>query len=229
MNAVPGSAPPCRGTHAIMNLPARNTTTRVVEHARQFAAFIGLVLFLVISGFANGLAALDSRISEARSRISAENSARADVSSKTTLRVEQARRSAWLGERAVEISERLRRAQIRNATVYNRVKSIESATEKIKRRGLDDVEQLNDLYGMRIVVQNELDVYRCLNVLCNEFEVVPGTLKNYIQAPKASGYQSVHVVNNIDGRRVEFQLRTTAMHEQAEAEHEAYKKRVRVA
>jgi len=195
----------------------------VIDAARQFVVLLGVLLFFVLSSAANGLASLDERLSEARDKINAENSQRNDLISV------QAKRSAWLNERAVEISAKLKKAEIRHATVYSRVKSIESAAVKIRRRGLDDVEKLNDLYGMRIVVENEIDVYRCLNFVCNQYEVVPGTLKNYIESPKPSGYQSVHVVNNIDGRRVEFQIRTIAMHEQAEAEHEAYKKRVCVA
>ncbi len=193
----------------------------VTEAARQFVVLLGVLLFFVLSGIANGFASLDQRL--AQGKTSTENS------QQNASRMAQANRSAWLGERAVEVSAILKKAEIRHAAVYNRVKSLESASEKVRRRGLDDVEQLNDLYGMRIVVENELDVYRCLNVVCSQYEVIPGTLKNYIVSPKPSGYQSIHVVNNIDGRRVEFQIRTTTMHEQAEAEHEAYKKRVCIA
>ena len=86
---------------------------------------------------------------------------------------------------------------------------------------------LNDLYGMRVVVSNELDAYQCLNMICDTYTVVPGTMKDYIVAPKASGSQSLHVVAEVEAKRVEFQIRTTQMHLSAEAEHEAYKERMR--
>lgn len=132
----------------------------------------------------------------------------------------------WLSHKAEEVALSLRDCGIRNVAVYNRMKSEESAFEKASKRGIQ-MTDLKDLYGMRVVVDNELDVYQCLNHICKTYPVVPGTLKNYIVSPKASGYQSIHVVTEIETRRVEFQLRTEAMHLQAEAEHEAYKARMR--
>ena len=141
---------------------------------------------------------------------------------------EYAQRVDWLNERAEDVAHLLQERSIASAVVYHRVKSLESAKEKALRRGTS-VADLNDLYGMRVVVQNELDVYRCLDAICSSYDVVWGTLKNYIANPKASGYQSIHVVASLEGRRVEFQLRTQSMHEASELEHEAYKARVRVA
>ena len=134
----------------------------------------------------------------------------------------------WLSRKSTEVVRRLRASGLQNVTVYNRMKSQESAQEKATRRGIE-ITELNDLYGMRVVVSNELDVYQCLNVICDTYKVIPGTMKDYIVSPKASGYQSVHVVTEIESRRVEFQLRTEAMHLSAEAEHEAYKARMRAA
>ena len=134
----------------------------------------------------------------------------------------------WLTAQATEFVQKLNENHIRHATVYNRVKSEDSAREKAARKGIPYTE-LNDFYGLRVVVENELDVYETLNLICSTYPMVPGTMKNYIVAPKASGYQSVHVVAEIENRRVEFQLRTNEMHQQAEAEHEAYKQRMRLA
>ena len=152
-----------------------------------------------------------------------------NLTSPTAPRLFEARHSAdarWLNTKAENVAQWFKRCGIRNAAVYHRVKSPQSAAEKARRQH-KSVEQLNDLYGMRIVVQNELDVYRCLSELCNHYDIVPGTLKNYITNPKPSGYQSVHVVARIDDRRIEFQLRTQSMHWAAEQEHEAYKERMR--
>ena len=134
----------------------------------------------------------------------------------------------WLSMQATDLVKKLHDRDIHHATVYNRVKAEDSAREKAAKKGILYTE-LNDLYGMRVVVDNELDVYEALNMICSTYPTVPGTIKNYIVAPKASGYQSVHVVAEIENRRVEFQLRTHEMHRQAEAEHEAYKARMRQA
>lgn len=141
---------------------------------------------------------------------------------------EHDKRANWLNARAEDVARLLQNRSIASAVVYHRVKSPDSAKEKALRRG-SAITDLNDLYGMRVVVQNELDVYRCLDAICTSYNVVNGTLKNYIANPKPSGYQSIHVVATLDGRRVEFQLRTQAMHEASELEHEAYKARVRTA
>ena len=131
----------------------------------------------------------------------------------------------WLESKALEVLTVLRNHDISGATVYHRVKSEQSAAQKAARKNVE-MTQLNDLYGMRVVVGNELQVYETLNIICANYPVVPGTIKNYIQNPKPSGYRSIHVVAQIDERRVEFQLRTSEMHAIAEAEHEAYKLRM---
>lgn len=202
-----------------MTQPSKSFPRSVFGHLHALLVSFGLLVSLLLLSVFQGITDLDSRLS--LPRLSRDTASTQSLS-------HQSQRADWLGQKATSIARTLRISGIRHATVYNRVKSIESTAEKLKRKGLSSPEELNDLYGMRIVVDNELDVYRSLNVLCSQYETVPGTLKNYIAHPKASGYQSVHVVSKIDGKRVEFQLRTQAMHEQAEAEHEAYKSRVRV-
>ena len=191
-------------------------------HLNALLLSFSLALSVILLSFFQGISDLDQRLVLARQ-------SRETQSTQTQQRTVHVQRSEWLSLQAERISKRLRNSGIRNVSVYKRVKSLESATEKIRRKGLSSPEELNDLFGMRIVVDNEFDVYRSLDVLCRAYEPVPGTLKNYIANPKPSGYQSVHIVSKIEGKRVEFQLRTHTMHEQAEAEHDAYKKRVCVA
>ncbi len=205
-------------------MPKQTIRPKTLSPLQHLYRLLGLFFLLLLTTFVNGISNLDPRLSQALAERNSQNALPENKSDTT-----QTDRANWLGQKAVQISMLLKNAGIEHATVYHRVKTQESAAEKVRRKGFTSVDQLNDLYGMRIVVNNELDVYRSLNVVCDQYQIVAGTLKNYIEAPKASGYQSVHVVNTLDGRRVEFQIRTQAMHEQAEAEHQAYKDRVRVA
>lgn len=133
--------------------------------------------------------------------------------------------SAWLAQHASQLRKQVADAGIRGVTVYSRLKDYDSALQKANRRGID-VRDVKDLYGIRVVVDNELDVYRTLNFICSNYELQANSLKNYIVSPKESGYQSVHVVAKFEDRKIEFQLRTTAMHIAAEEEHAAYKERM---
>lgn len=133
--------------------------------------------------------------------------------------------SAWLAQHATQLRQQVADAGIRGATIYSRLKDYDSALAKAKRRGVD-VSSIKDLYGIRVVVENELDVYRTLNYISSHYQVQANSFKNYIVSPKRSGYQSVHVVAHVADRQIEFQLRTKAMHLAAEEEHEAYKQRM---
>lgn len=184
----------------------------------QGFSFLAFVLFALLFAVSGG----DPQIRPANARVLPSEPARTASQMETWREAE----SSWLSGRATQLAQSLRSRGVRNVTVYSRVKAEESAREKAARKGIDMM-SLNDLYGMRVVVSNELDAYQCLNMICDTYPVVPGTMKNYIVAPKASGYQSIHVVAEVDAKRVEFQIRTEQMHLSAEAEHEAYKARMR--
>ncbi|MFA5625526.1 MAG: hypothetical protein WC966_10810 [Bradymonadales bacterium] len=133
-----------------------------------------------------------------------------------------------LQERSESITRFLRDEGFQQFAVYSRVKSTYSAVAKAQRRGLN-LDELRDIYGMRVVVPNEIDVYSTMAALSRRYGMHNGSLKNYIARPKASGYQSIHFCSDIDGLPIEFQLRTKSMHDASEAEHEAYKLRTRAA
>lgn len=208
---------------------------QTASHARKFAKIAhslyerGFILFAFFAMlFAMAISDSESDVSWRQSFLRASLPDLESNSAADDRRIQHDKDVDWLSTQAQHVTKKLQSNGIANAAVYHRVKSPESAAEKALRKHVQ-IADLNDLFGMRIVLSNELDVYRTLNVLCHSYELLPGTLKNYIANPKASGYQSIHLVAGLDGRRVEFQLRTLAMHEQSEAEHEAYKQRVRVA
>ncbi len=89
------------------------------------------------------------------------------------------------------------------------------------------LEQLSDIYGYRVIVDNEDACYKALGVLHRTFHVVPGRFKDYISMPKLNNYQSLHTtVIGPNKQRVEIQIRSQDMHavaEQGVAAHWVYK------
>ncbi len=113
-----------------------------------------------------------------------------------------------------------------HADVQGRPKHLYSIWKKMQGKGLD-FERVFDARALRVVVD---DVAACYAVLARVHEAwrpVEGEFDDYIARPKANGYQSLHtVVLAQDGRPLEVQIRTNAMHEHAEhgvAAHWMYK------
>ena len=88
-------------------------------------------------------------------------------------------------------------------------------------------ERVFDIRALRVVVPEVADCYQTLSWVHEQFTPIPEEFDDYIARPKANGYQSLHtVVRDTDGRPIEIQIRTQAMHYHAEhgvAAHWAYK------
>lgn len=112
------------------------------------------------------------------------------------------------------------------AQVQGRPKNIYSIWKKMQGKGLG-FERVFDVRAVRVVVPDVAGCYAVLGRVHELFKAVPGEFDDYIERPKANGYQSLHtVVLDASGRSVEVQIRTPAMHEHAEhgvAAHWAYK------
>ncbi len=92
------------------------------------------------------------------------------------------------------------------------------------------ISQIMDRLGLRVVVGSVPDCYRVPGLLHTHFRPVPGTFNDYVGLPKDNGYQSLHTcvypVHEISAKPIEFQIRTHAMHAEAEygvAAHWLYK------
>jgi len=113
-----------------------------------------------------------------------------------------------------------------HAEVYGREKKAYSIWSKMKNRQIS-LEQLSDIYGFRVVVDNDDACYRALGIVHSAWRAVPGRFKDYISTPKQNNYQSIHTT--VVGPRhqwVELQIRTDKMHQIAEygvAAHALYK------
>lgn len=122
--------------------------------------------------------------------------------------------------------------------VHTRIKSLDSITNKMEKRGLpltinSMMNKLYDIAGVRVVCPFISDVYRVANMLVNQGDIQLLEIKDYIKEPKPNGYRSLHVILMVDVYfsdhksqvPVEIQFRTIAMNFWASTEHQLrYKK-----
>ncbi|GLQ18203.1 RelA/SpoT family protein [Maritalea porphyrae] len=112
------------------------------------------------------------------------------------------------------------------ADVSTRLKAPFSIFRKMERKSIG-LEQLSDIIGFRVVVDNVAKCYQTLGVVHTTWSVVPGRFKDYISTPKQNDYRSIHTtIVGPRRQRVELQIRTKEMHRIAElgiAAHALYK------
>jgi GTP pyrophosphokinase len=112
------------------------------------------------------------------------------------------------------------------AQVTGRVKHLYSIHTKMQQKDIG-LERIQDLLATRILVPSAEDCYRALGALHAQFTPLPGRFKDYIALPKANGYRSLHTAVFFgSGDVIEIQIRTEAMHREAElgiAAHFVYK------
>ncbi len=113
-----------------------------------------------------------------------------------------------------------------HARVKGRPKHIYSIWRKMQRKGLD-FHELFDVRAVRVLVDDVPACYSVLGLVHTLWQPIPGEFDDYITTPKGNNYQSLHTaVSDEEGRAVEVQIRTQAMHEHAElgvAAHWRYK------
>ena len=112
------------------------------------------------------------------------------------------------------------------ASITGREKKPYSIWRKMEEKQ-QSFSRLSDIYGFRIITENEDNAYRALGAVHQRWTGVPGRFKDYISAPKSNGYRSIHTtVAGRDGKLVEIQIRTREMNEVAEvgvAAHWSYR------
>ncbi|HET7439906.1 MAG TPA: bifunctional (p)ppGpp synthetase/guanosine-3',5'-bis(diphosphate) 3'-pyrophosphohydrolase [Terriglobales bacterium] len=140
----------------------------------------------------------------------------------------EARRKAgeqFLSKVETLLREKLKEAGI-TAKVESRIKRLFSIHKKLQRQRIS-VDQVYDLYAMRVITQSVQDCYAVLGIVHHVWRPVPGRIKDFIAMPRPNFYQSLHTsVITEEGESFEVQIRTEEMHKMAEegiAAHWKYK------
>ena len=137
------------------------------------------------------------------------------------------KREDYANHMAEKIQDTLKQSGI-PVEVYGRPKHIYSIHQKMKEKGTA-FEEIFDLMGLRILVNNSTDCYRSIGVIHENWHHVPARFKDFIGLPKTNGYRSLHTTVMDEGRWIEIQIRTHTMHEVAQdgiAAHWSYKEGV---
>lgn len=132
---------------------------------------------------------------------------------------------SFISEIEREVSSHIKSAGI-DATIGGRVKHYFSIYKKMVNQN-KTLDQIYDLFAVRIIVESVKDCYAALGVIHEMYVPVPGRFKDYIAMPKANMYQSLHTtLIGPKGQPFEIQIRTYDMHRTAEygiAAHWKYK------
>jgi GTP pyrophosphokinase len=135
-------------------------------------------------------------------------------------------REAYVEEVINALSEKLISAGLAGE-VTGRLKDLASIHAKMEARGVG-LDQIHDVIAFRIILAGAKElVYAALGIVHGTWTPVPGRFKDYVALPKPNGYQSLHTtVIGPYGERMEVQIRTAEMHQNAEygiAAHWSYK------
>lgn len=134
-------------------------------------------------------------------------------------------RLQFINQIVEQINEELKRQKIK-AEITGRAKHLYSIYRKMQRDN-KSLDQIYDLFALRILVDSVKDCYAALGVVHELYNPMPGRFKDYISVPKPNMYQSLHTtLIGPKGTPFEVQIRTYEMHRIAEfgiAAHWAYK------
>lgn len=103
-----------------------------------------------------------------------------------------------------------------NALIYGRAKHIYSIWRKMQRKQIS-FSEVYDIRAVRILVDNTNECFEVLGIVHAMWRPIPNEFDDYVSAPKENGYRSLHTaVLGPDNKVVEVQIRSHAMHEEAE-------------
>ena len=124
-------------------------------------------------------------------------------------------REQYINDVMKHLREELTAAGIK-PDISGRAKHIYSIWRKMQRKGLQ-FSQIYDVRAVRVLVPEMRDCYTALGIVHSLWRHIPKEFDDYIANPKENGYRSLHTaVIGPDGKVLEVQIRTSAMHEEAE-------------
>lgn len=139
--------------------------------------------------------------------------------------VRKSERERYIQAIVDEVSVHIKNAGIK-AQIDGRIKHFFSIYKKMKNQN-KTIDQIYDLFAVRIIVDTVKDCYAALGVIHEMYKPIPGRFKDYIAMPKSNMYQSLHTtLIGASGQPFEIQIRTYEMHKAAEygiAAHWKYK------
>lgn len=113
--------------------------------------------------------------------------------------------------------------------IYSRIKHHYSIYLKMQRKGIS-IDEVLDLFAIRILVETPIDCYKVLGFMHLEFKPLVSRFKDYIATPKENGYQTIHTTVFYNSKIYEIQIRSFEMNSVAEygiAAHWQYKSGVK--
>lgn len=135
-------------------------------------------------------------------------------------------RERYIEQVIIKLKHELSQAGLEGFEVSGRPKHIASILAKMRRKNLA-FEDVYDVRAVRILTRDVKDCYHALGVVHSLWQPIPGQFDDYISRPKNNGYQSLHTaVIGPENKALEVQIRTFAMHQEAEfgvAAHWRYK------
>jgi GTP pyrophosphokinase len=124
-------------------------------------------------------------------------------------------RQEYIDDVMTQLREQLEEAGI-EAEITGRAKHIYSIWRKMRRKNID-FSQVYDVRAVRVLVPLVRDCYTSLGIVHSLWRHIPNEFDDYIANPKENGYRSLHTaVVGPSGKVLEVQIRTQAMHEEAE-------------
>lgn len=124
-------------------------------------------------------------------------------------------REQYINDAMAHLRQELEGAGIK-ADISGRAKHIYSIWRKMQRKGLQ-FSQIYDVRALRVLVPEVRDCYTTLGIVHTLWRHIPKEFDDYIANPKENGYRSLHTaVLGPEGKVLEVQIRTNAMHEEAE-------------
>ena len=109
--------------------------------------------------------------------------------------------------------------------IYSRIKHHYSIYLKMQRKGIT-IDEVLDLFAIRILVEDDIDCYKVLGFIHLEFKPLISRFKDYVATPKENGYQTIHTTVFYNSKIYEIQIRSFEMDNVAEfgiAAHWKYK------